>query len=137
VTRPELERGSAEPATPEEVEHLLHLVPDVVFMPELRHCVPSRVRATTPLTAETIDAEADDAFRQKVRGALVELLARAREESRGGLEFLARTLLHFLDGEPIPASQHPLLVALFLRGEAAAGRMQDTPAAISRALDAF
>jgi hypothetical protein len=130
VTRRELEPGFGEPTTPEEVEHLLHLVPEIAFMPELQACVPSHV--TTPVTTETIDAEADVAT---IRLALQELRIRAHLENRGGLRFLARTLLHFVD--EIPPSQHPLVVALFLRAEAAAGCLDDTPAALSRAMDRF
>lgn len=136
MTRRELAPGSAEPSTPEEVEHLLHLVPDVVFEPELCRCVPRR-RAADSLTPRVVDAETDAAWVDRVRDALRDLQERARLESRGGLVFLARTLLHFLDTEPIPPSQHPLVVALWLRAEAAAGRLADTPAAIGRAMDRF
>jgi hypothetical protein len=137
VTRPELEPGYGEPTTPDEVEHLLHFVPDVVFEPELVRSVPRRPSGAAAVTMEAVDAEADAAFMEAVRAALEHLHARARLEERGGLAFLARTLLHFLDIEPIAPSQHPLVVALFLRAEAAAGRMPDTPAAISRAMDRF
>jgi hypothetical protein len=137
VTRRELEPGFPEPATPAEVEHLLHLVPDIAFMPELRACVPARPRQAGSLSATEIDRHVDDAYRDTLRAALQRLQARAQSESRGGLAFLARTLLHFHDAEPLPASQHPLVVAMFLRGEAAAGRLQDTPAAIGRAMDVF
>jgi hypothetical protein len=137
VTRRELEQGYAEPSTPAEVEHLLHVVPDVAFMPELRDCIPSRPHRASALTPDAIDSAVDEAFRERVRQALHRLQDRAHAETRGGLAFLARTLLHFLDEEPIPASQHPLVVALFLRGEAAVGRLPDTPAAIGRAMDSF
>jgi hypothetical protein len=133
VTRRELEPGYPEPTTATEVEHLLHLVPEVAFMPELSACVPSSVAASS----EVIDALCDEAALARIREALERLMTRARVENRGGLQFLARTLLHFLTAERIAPSHHPLVVALFLRAEAAKGGLDDTPAAISRAMDRF
>lgn len=133
MTRRELEPGYPEPTTATEVEHLLHLVPDVAFMPELRACVPSSGAASS----EVIDALCDEGALARIRNALEQLLTRARAENRGGLQFLARTLLHFLTAERIAPSHHPLVVALFLRAEAAKGSMADTPAEISRAMDRF
>ena len=133
MTRPELEPGYREPTTAAEVEHLLHLVPEVAFMPELRACVPSRGAASS----DAIDEVCDEPSLAKIREALERLQTRAQAEDRGGLQFLARTLLHFLTAERIAPSHHPLVVALFLRAEAAAGQLEDTPAAISRAMDRF
>jgi hypothetical protein len=133
VTRIELEPGYAEPTTATEVEHLLHLVPDVAFLPELRDCVPSRGAPSS----DVIDEVCDESSLAKIRDALERVQTRARAENRGGLQFLARTLLHFLTAERIAPSHHPLVVALFLRAEAAAGHLDDTPAAIGRAMDRF
>lgn len=130
---PLIQPGSNDPADPEQVEALLRWLPALAFEPELHACVPSRSRRA-PLTPERIDREADASLLERVSSALRALQSRAAAERNGGLSFLARTCLHFVE-EKLPASEHPLLVALFLRAEARAGKLEDSPRAIAARLD--
>lgn len=132
---PALRPGSPEPADHDAVEQLLRFVPELAFLPELAPCVPSPRRDETALRPDAIDV--DDAFVQRLAQGLRTLQERAQREQNGGLLFLTRTLVHFLCEEPVPAKEHPLIVALYLRSEARAGRLDDTPAALSRAMDGF
>ena len=128
-----IQPGSKEPTDPEQVEALLRWLPALAFEPELQACVPSRCRRA-PLTPARLDAEADADFLEQVAGSLRALQSRAAAEDNGGLSFLVRTCLYFVETR-LPPSEHPLLVALFFRAEARGGKLEDSPAAIATMLD--
>ena len=65
-----------------------------------------------------------------VAEGLRSLRARAAAAGNGGLSFLARTLLHFVEDKPVAPRNYPLLVALYLRGQAQARGEGDDPLAI-------
>ena len=132
IPRPELQAGSAEPKNPTEVDALLTAVPELAFMPDFEACVPA-MEATQPPSHEDADARMSD-----VRGvamALRALAALATSQANGGLAFLVHTLLHFIEVKGVPPSQHPLMVALYLRGSARARGEAETPAAVAAAMD--
>lgn len=123
--------NSPEPSTSTEVDELLTFVPELSFFPEFDGCVPA---VQGDATHEDVDAHFDDAV-EPVLVALRALADRAERETNGGLAFLVRTMLHFLQTQKVPASQHPLLVALYLRGSARATGSSETPRAIASQMD--
>lgn len=134
---PALHPGSPPPADDQDVEFVLRAVPELAFFPELAACVPA-----APLTGEFPPAR--DAFaghdleglRAQVLDGLAALADRAERERSGGLAFLVRTLTYFLVGPAaLPAVEHPLVVALLLRGAARAHEGRDTALEIARAMD--
>jgi len=130
--------GSPMPADPDEVDALLRLVPDVAFVPELDRCLfPNDALAgLSPFEPpEQIARLADAAYLQGLRKSLDAVLARARREKNGGLEFLATTLAHFLDR--MTPGEHPLVVALWCRSWARRRGRDDVPAAIAVAMDEY
>lgn len=130
-----LQPGSSEPANHAEVEALLRRVPELAFEPELQGCVPVR-DPDVSVTPNEVDVRADETYLAALERGLQELQARAEGERNGGVLFLARTLRHFLRG-PIRPCEHPLVVALFVRGDARSGRHPDTPAAIASVMDGW
>lgn len=125
---------SQEPNTGHEVEKLLRRVPELAFHHELEKFVPDR-GGSGALTPAEVAVFADENYRAELCGQLGEIEAAALQRSSGALAFLARTFAHFLSAEPIPSEEHPLIIALALRGEAQAGRVEDTVLGIGRALD--
>lgn len=124
--------GSHEPSTSREVDELLTFVPELAFFPALEECVPS---VAGPATHEDVDAYFGDDAVEPVIGALKTLANQAAADSNGGLAFLVRTMLHFLQTQKVPPSQHPLLVALYLRGSARATGSADNARAIASLMD--
>lgn len=124
--------GSSEPSTSTEVDELLTFVPELAFRPEFDACVPSVDDAATH---EDVDAHFDDETVEPVLGALKTLADQAAADSNGGLAFLVRTMLHFLQTQKVAPSQHPLLVALYLRGSARATGSSETARAIASQMD--
>ncbi len=135
IDRVELQPGSPEPSNPADVERVLAGVPELVFLPAFEPCIPARPPEPTPDDHAQLDTLADDTYRQRVSKTLLQVEREAQARDNGGLEFLARTMRHFLDQRPVPASQHPLLVGLYLRGEARAGRLEDAPSVVAAAMD--
>jgi hypothetical protein len=126
------------PGDADEVDALLRRVPDVAFAPELEACLfGADALAGTMLFAEPeqIARLIDDAYVTRLRGGLDALGERAKREKNGGLEFLARTLGHFLDR--MPFDQHPLIVALWCRSWARRRGRDEVPAAIAVAMDHY
>lgn len=126
--------GSPAPRTPAEVESLLHLVPSIAFMPEVEVLLPAPL-GDGPLTAQALADTADAAWLRRLADGLHGLEQRAAADGDGGLRFLAVTLRHFIVEQRIPAGEHPLVVALYLRTVARRGELRDEPAAVARALD--
>ncbi len=124
--------GSSEPGTSTEVDELLTFVPELAFLPEFDACVPS---VDDHATHEEVDAHFDYETIEPVVGALKTLAEQAAADSNGGLAFLVRTMLHFLQVQKVPPSQHPLLVALYLRGSARATASSETARAIASVMD--
>ena len=131
--RPELQPGSAEPSDPAEVDVLLSHVPELAFQAPFDPCLPT-VDDPTPSHAEVDRVFAGEGLRPVV-DTLEKLATLAAEQNNGGVAFLVRTMLHFIETEAVPASQHPLLVALYLRAHARANGTPDTPPAIAAAMD--
>jgi hypothetical protein len=133
-----LHPGSRMPGDSEEVDALLRLVPDIAFAPELDACVfaPEALAGTSLFSSpEQIGRLADDEYLGTVRSALERLQARGQREKNGGLEFLARTLEHFLD--QMSPAEHPLIVALWCRSWARRRGRDEVPAAIAMAMDDY
>lgn len=133
MTRKELQPGSPEPATSSEVDHLLTFVPELAFDPGLESCVPSLEPGNA--SHEAVDAYFRGERLEAIACSLRTLGERASTERNGGVAFLVRTMLHFIEAQPVPASQHPLLVALYLRGVARASGETETPRALAGAMD--
>lgn len=133
-----LHAGSAMPADSVEVDMLLRRVPDVAFVPELEGSVFSSesLGAVSPFVARAqITKLATPDYLVGLRAGLDALLARARAEKNGGLEFLATTLGHFVD--EMPPDQHPLLVALWCRAWARRRGRDEVPQAVAVAMDEY
>jgi hypothetical protein len=133
-----LHPGSAMPGNSTEVDALLRLVPDVAFAPELEGCLFSaNALAGTSVFAEPeqIARLTDTAYVARLRAGLDAVGERAKREDNGGLEFLARTLGHFLDR--MPCDEHPLVVALWCRSWARRRGKGEVPAAIAVAMDDY
>lgn len=131
IPRPQLQPGSSEPTSRTEIDGLLTAVPELAFLPEFEGCVPTLDRDGEP-SHEDADRISD------VRGVVAALHALSRaatSQSNGGLSFLVRTLLHFIEVKAVPPSQHPLIVALYLRGDARSRGEAETPAAVAAAMD--
>lgn len=131
--------GSPAPGSSGEVEALLRMVPVVAFFPELEPLVPAPL-GPGPLTHQALTDGADAAWLARVAEALRTLEARANAEADGGLCFLAATLRHFLEPEPIAPHEHPLVVALFARTDArrqANPDHPDHPNEVARVLDGW
>ena len=134
---PRLMPSSPPPQDPDDVEAVLRAVPDLACWPELDRCVPDLPagRDVAPSPAE-LTRLVDGAALARVLTGLGSLAARAESERNAGLAFLVRTLTHFLVGDAaLPAAEHPLLVALYLRGVARACGRRESPPEIARALD--
>lgn len=134
---PGLLPGSPPPEHDVDVDVLLRAVPELVFFPELDPCVPAvpAGRGWPPTAAELAPLDGAD-LRERVLTGLVALAGRAERENSGGLAALVRILTFFLAGErALAAPEHPLLVALFLRGAARGRGVAETPAEIARAMD--
>ncbi len=125
---------SQEPQTGHEVEQILRRVPELAFHHELERFIPDR-KAASSLSRDDVVAFADDAYRTELAATLADIEKAALQRSSGALAFLARTFHHFLTAEPVASDGHPLVIALALRGEAQAGRIDDTVLGIGRALD--
>lgn len=132
IPRAELQPGSSEPSGPAEIDDLLTAVPELAFLPEFETCVPIVDSSSEP-SHDEVDARMSDT--RRIAAALRVLGETATSQSNGGLAFLVRTLLHFIDVQRVPASQHPLIVALYLRGSARARGNDATPASIAAAMD--
>ncbi|MCR9165620.1 MAG: hypothetical protein ACE37F_00410 [Nannocystaceae bacterium] len=124
--------GSREPSAPAEIDTLLTFVPELSFFREFDDCVPT-VGGTA--SHEEVDAHYDDAALEPVLVALRSLAERASADANGGLAFLVRTMLHFLQAQKVPPSQHPLLVALYLRGTARATGSTENARTIASLMD--
>lgn len=127
-----LSPGSNEPSDPVEVDRLLTYVPELSFFSAFDECVPS---VDGPATHEGVDAYFTSKARAPIIAALGLVAKKADTESNGGLAFLVRTMLHFLQSQPVAASQHPLLVALYLRGTARASGSPETARSIALQMD--
>ncbi len=133
VNHPALAVGVPEPSSPGQVEWLLRHVPDFAYLPAFEALVP-HVGATLDLPAAV--AGLGLPWRERVQDALERVATDARQAGAGGQCFLARTMLHFLVTQPIELSEHPLVVALCMRGRAQAGAFEDTPQQVARAMSA-
>jgi hypothetical protein len=133
ITLAELQPGSSEPASPHEVDLLLTFVPELSFLPPLAPGVPRLPPGAA--THQAVDDHFRDQALEVVVSGLRTLTQQAAAERNGGLAFLVRTLLHFIEEQPVPPSQHPLLVALYLRGVARAAGQDESPRAIAAAMD--
>ncbi|MEM6291829.1 MAG: hypothetical protein AAGA54_11205 [Myxococcota bacterium] len=134
LNRPELRAGSPEPTDHAAVDELLSAVPELAFADEFNRCVPQLQAAPTDGHA-AVDAHYDERSRAEVVEALTTIQRAALAASNGGLAFLVRSMLHFAVEQPVPPSQHPLFVALFLRGVARVHGMAETPAAVALQMD--
>jgi hypothetical protein len=132
---PGLLPGSPPPEHDVDVDSLLRAVPELAFFPELGPCVPDVPAGRDPDPAGLARLDGPD-LRARVLTGLVALAERAEREQSGGLAALVRILTFFLAGErAVPAADHPLLVALYLRGAARASGGDDSWAEIARAMD--
>jgi hypothetical protein len=133
-----LHPGSPMPGDPDQVDALLRLVPDIAVYPELEPCVfeAGALAGTTLFSGpEQIARLADEAWVARLRAGLDALGRRAQREKNGGLEFLARTLGHFLDRMAL--DEHPLVVALWCRSWARRLGHEEVPGAIAIAMDDY
>jgi hypothetical protein len=133
-----LQPGSPMPGDSHEVDALLRRVPEVAFAPELEGCLfAANALAGTSVFAEPeqIARLADAAFVARLRAGLESIGERAKREENGGLAFLARTLVHFLDRMPV--DEHPLVVALWCRSWARRRGRDEVPGAIAVAMDDY
>lgn len=136
AAHPALLPGSPPPRDDEDVEVVLRAVPELAFFPELAACVPEVPAGAWPPGRPEFARLDEPALRARVLAGLDALAQRAVRERSGGLAFLVRTLTYFLVGDAaLPAAEHPLLVALFLRGAARACEGVDAPPEIARAMD--
>ena len=131
IPRPQLQPGSSAPNSPAEIDELLTAVPELAFLPEFEGCVPTLDPRAKP-SHEDADRVSDV---RGVAAALHALSQAADSQGNGGLSFLVRTLLHFIEVKAVAPSQHPLIVALYLRGHAQSCGETETPAAIAAAMD--
>lgn len=131
IPRPQLQPGSSEPQSPREIDELLTAVPELAFLPEFEGCVPTLDASAEP-SHEDADRMSDV---RGVTAALHALSQAATSQGNGGLSFLVRSLLHFIEVKAVRPSQHPLIVALYLRGSARAHGEAETPAAVAAAMD--
>ncbi len=134
LERPELGAGSPEPTDAAAIDELLSAVPELAFAPEFDGCVPTLTPVQTDAHA-AVDAHYDERGRAEVVEALTTIQQAAVAASNGGLAFLVRSMLHFAVEQPVPPSQHPLFVALYLRGLARVQGAAETPAAIALQMD--
>lgn len=137
AAHPALLPGAPPPRDDDDVEFILRAVPELAFFPELAGCVPAVPAgdAWPPGPGELARLDTA-ALRTDVLAGLDALALRAEREQSGGLAFLVRTLTYFLVGDAaLPAAEHPLLVALFLRGAARGREALDVPPEIARAMD--
>lgn len=132
ILRKELQPGSREPATSDEIDLLLTYVPELAFLPALERCVPD---VEGPPHHRAVDAHFDERGIAPVVVTLKTLATEAAAEHNGGLVFLVRTMLHFIEVQPVPPSQHPLLVALYLRGTARSSGVADSARRLADAMD--
>lgn len=115
----------------------MRAVPELAFFPEFAACVPAvpAVVSWPPTPADLAGLDLGPE-RSQVLAGLDALAVRAEQQRSGGLAFLVRTLTYFLVGPAaLPAGQHPLLVALFLRGAARGHQGRDAALEIARAMD--
>ncbi len=132
IPRAELQPGSSEPSSPAEIDELLTAVPELAFLPEFDGCVPS-MDGCVDASHEDVDARMSELG--DVTSALHALASTAVSQANGGLLFLVRSLLHFIEVQAVAPSQHPLVVALYLRGWARSRNEAETPAAVADAMD--
>lgn len=134
---PRLGPGSPPPQDADDVEVVLRAVPDLAFWPELAACVPDVPAGRDwPPDPADLPRQFDVAAVARVLTGLEALAVRAEQEHSGGLAFLVRTLTYFLAGPAaVSPAEHPLLVALYLRGAARARGRPDDPPEIARAMD--
>ncbi|PCC68117.1 hypothetical protein SAMN02745121_04538 [Nannocystis exedens] len=134
---PALHPGSPPPADDEDVEVVLRAVPELAFFPELEPCIRAgEVTGPWPPGREAFAGRDFEDLRTQALRGLEALADRAERERSGGLAFLVRTLTYFLVGPAaLPAVEHPLLVALLLRGAARGHEGADTALEIARAMD--
>ncbi|WAS96957.1 hypothetical protein [Nannocystis punicea] len=134
---PALHPGSPPPADDEDVEFLLRAVPELAFFPELADCVGTGgYDGPWPPGREAFAGRDLADLRDRALRGLEALADRAERERSGGLAFIVRTLTYFLVGPAaLPAVEHPLLVALLLRGAARTHEGADTALEIARAMD--
>lgn len=130
IPRPQLQPGSSEPQSPREIDELLTAVPELAFLPEFEGCIPT-LGSGGP-SHEDADRISDV---HGITAALHALSQAATSQGNGGLSFLVRTLLHFIEVKAVPPSQHPLIVALYLRGSARSRGESETPASVATAMD--
>ena len=132
---PALLPGSPAPRDDHDIEVVLRAVPELAFFPEFAACVPA-VPAAVSWPPTPADLAGLDLERSQVLAGLDLLAVRAQQQRSGGLAFLVRTLTYFLVGPAaLPAGQHPLLVALYLRGAARGHHGRDVALEIARAMD--
>lgn len=132
---PGLRPGSPPPEHDADLDSLLRAVPELAFFPELGACVPDVPAGRAPDPTELARLDGPD-LRARVLTALESLGERAQREDNGGLAALVRILTFFLAGDrAVPAADHPLLVALYLRGAARARGDGDSWPEIARAMD--
>ncbi len=136
-----LQAGSKTPKNEREVEALLRNLPHFALLPDFEACLIARERLGSQSgkpVADQADTLFDANVMESVRGALARVQDRAREENNGGQLFLAATFDHFLANEPdLPPSEHPLLVALYIRSLSAAENLPSDPIRMAAALDKF
>lgn len=135
-SHPALLPGSPPPGASEDVDFILRAVPELAFFPELEPAIPAVSSAVWPPGPDALARIDEHDFRADLLSGLQALSQRAERERSGGLAFLVRTLTYFLVGPAaLPLAEHPLAVAVFLRG-AARGRAElDVPREIARAMD--
>ncbi len=134
IPRPELQPGSPEPTSPAQIDELLTAVPELAFLPEFDACIPV-MDATIEASHEDVDSRMSDLG--DVKAVLQTLSNAATSQANGGLSFLVRSLLHFIEVQAVPPSQHPLVVALYLRGFARSQGGAETPASVAAAMDTW
>lgn len=134
--------GSRSPGDAAERDALLRRVPEVALLPEfteLRFGAAALSVERVPTHEARIARLADEPYRARLQDALACLVARAATEDNGGLDFVARSLLHFV--RAIPPERHPLIVALYFAslGAVAAGGDGQAPPAdeLARAMDEY
>jgi hypothetical protein len=134
---PGLQPGSSAPASPEDVDRLLRQVPRLLYLPALEHCLfPGETLEGEPCRDELLRGFGD-AHARLLADALRSIEADAAAAKNGGLEFLARTLRHFLSVQKLAPAEHPLVVGLYLRSHARKRGSGDTFGEIARLMDAW
>ena len=127
--------GSRAPANPDEVEMLLRAVPATCFRNELSDCLFSPDLLAQRPTPGELTRLASPQWLSEVIGALARVEGHAEKAENGGLQFLARTLGHFLSVQKLPASDHPLVVGLYLRSYARKDETPDNVEAVRHKMD--